>query len=142
MHFTSTLAASSMLAPLLRSTSVSSCSDGSISTFWVTSPSSEAITSLISLCCLITWPPLQQLRACSTPFALPLPTFVFARKRAEANILARGRAFFQSSWLARSKAVPSAATYRQKSALRCISRTCALAKRYNPERTYWRPFFN
>ena len=27
-------------------------------------------------------------------------------KRTEANILARGRAFFQSSWLARSEAVP------------------------------------
>ena len=48
---------------LPRSTSpVSGCSDGSISTFWVTSPSSEVVTSLISLCHLITW---------STPFALP-----------------------------------------------------------------------
>ena len=57
---------------LPRSTSpVSGCSDGSILTFWVTSPSSEVVTSLISLCHLITLPPLQQLRACSTPFALP-----------------------------------------------------------------------
>ena len=39
------------------------------------------------------------------------------RKHAEGNILARGRAFFQSSWLAQSKAVPSAATYRRKAGL-------------------------
>ena len=61
-----------MLAPLPCSTyPVSGCSDGLISTFWVTSPSSETLTSLISLWRLITWPPLQQLRVCSTPFALP-----------------------------------------------------------------------
>ena len=38
-------------------------------------------------------------------------------KRAEANILAPGRAFLQSSWLAQSEAVPSAATYCRKAAL-------------------------
>ena len=72
LHFTSSLIFSSTFADLLSNTSpVIGCRFGSISTQGATSRRNVAVRALISLCLIITKPPLLQLKAWPTSLFLP-----------------------------------------------------------------------
>ena len=91
---------------------------------------------IISTCCLqccnIATSQSRPSNPLLNPLPLALPTFAFASMCGSQYFGTRKGLPFQSSWLARSEAVPSAATYRRKVALLCITRTCALTKLTKP----------